>query len=998
MSGNPPNFQDMIMRLERFWADQGCVIWQPYSEKLGAGTANPATTLRVLGPEPWNVGYVEPSYRPDDGRFAENPNRMQMHTQYQVILKPDPGNPQEMYLQSLAAMGIDLAAHDVRFVEDNWESPALGAWGLGWEVWLDGLEITQFTYFQQAGGLDLDPVAVEITYGLERIAMFLQSAQEVWDLQWNDERTYGDALRLPEVEHCEYAFNVADVDRLRLMYDLYEAESMAASERGLVIPAYDYVLKCSHTFNILDTRGAVGVTERANFFRRMRDMSRRVAEAYVEQRQRLEFPFLPDDAPSFSTDDRPAVATPTPIAGAAADLVLEIGVEELPHKDLRAAIEQLREAAGAALTQARLDCAGLSVTGTPRRVVLYVEALSGEQGSEAQEFRGPPAERAFDSDGNPTRAAQGFARGKGVSVSDLEVREERGGRYVYAVSRIEGRPTYQLLPELLRGLVAGLRFGKSMRWNSSNVSFSRPLRWLLALYGDQVVPFEYANVLSGRVSRGLRPQGSPEITIRSAGSYGQDIAAAGVVLDQDARGDQISAGLRELSASVGGRVPEDDALLQEVTDLVEQPLPLLGRFDPSFLSVPTPALVTVMKKHQRYFPVVDEAGEMLPHFITVANGADRDRELVTRGNEAVIRARYADAAYFVRDDSKKPLQDFNQRLETLTFQEELGSMLDKVRRLEKLTPAMADAVGLSLEERELSSRAALLSKADLATSMVVEITSLQGIMGEIYALRGGEHPAVARAIREQYTVRPDEALSGPGLALNLASRLDSLVGLFAVGLAPTSSADPFGLRREALGVVQNLVHAQVSLSLRQGLEQAAALLPVVADEGVLDQVMLFIRDRLYGWMRERGLPHDVVEAVLAERSDDPYRAYTAARELARWVQQDDWSDILVAYARCKRIVRSLGERIEVAPGRYVEPATRELHAAWDDARQTVSPEGSVDVLGEALRTLVPPINRFFDQVLVMAEEPDLQAARLALVQRIAELPDGIVDLSRMQGF
>jgi len=229
MSKHPPNLQEMIMRLERFWADQGCLIWQPYSEKLGAGTANPATTLRVLGPEPWSVGYVEPSYRPDDGRFAENPNRMQMHTQYQVILKPDPGNPQEMYLESLGAMGIDLGARDVRFVEDNWESPALGAWGLGWEVWLDGLEITQFTYFQQAGGLDLDPVAVEITYGLERIAMFLQDVKEVWDLQWSDERSYGDALKIAEIEHCEYAFNVADVERLKFMYDLYEAESLAAS-------------------------------------------------------------------------------------------------------------------------------------------------------------------------------------------------------------------------------------------------------------------------------------------------------------------------------------------------------------------------------------------------------------------------------------------------------------------------------------------------------------------------------------------------------------------------------------------------------------------------------------------------------------------------------------------------------------------------------------------------------------------------------------------------
>ncbi|HHB90789.1 MAG TPA: glycine--tRNA ligase subunit alpha, partial [Anaerolineae bacterium] len=347
----PPTFQQIIMRLERFWAEQGALIWQPYSEKVGAGTANPATTLRVLGPEPWTVGYVEPSYRPDDGRFAENPNRMQMHHQYQVILKPDPGNPQEIYLDSLRAMGIDLDKHDVRFVEDNWESPALGAWGLGWEVWLDGLEITQFTYFQQAGGLDLNPVSVEITYGLERIAMFIQGVKEVWDLQWDEHHTYGDILKMQEIEHCEYAFNAADVDRLREMYDLYEAEFENAVSKGLVVPAYDYVLRCSHTFNLLDTRGAIGVTERANYFRRMRDMTRRVAEVYVEKRREAGFPLLDPEQARYEPPVPPA-PEPLPEGMTEADLLLEIGVEELPPHEVPNAIAQLREKVPAVLDEA----------------------------------------------------------------------------------------------------------------------------------------------------------------------------------------------------------------------------------------------------------------------------------------------------------------------------------------------------------------------------------------------------------------------------------------------------------------------------------------------------------------------------------------------------------------------------------------------------------------------------------------------------------------------
>ena len=292
LSTKPLSFQDVIMRLQQYWAAQGCLVWQPYSEKVGAGTANPATVLRVLGPEPWNVAYAEPSYRPDDGRYAENPNRMQMHTQFQVILKPAPADSQELYLRSLEAIGIDRNQHDIRFVEDNWESPALGAWGLGWEVWLDGLEISQYTYFQQAGGYPLDPIPVEYTYGLERIVMYLQGVNEVWQIDWDGRRTYGDVLRLPEIEHCKYDFEIADVSRLKQMYDLFEAEAKSCLAHRLVIPAHDYVLRCSHTFNLLDARGAIGVTERAHFFARMRDLARQVSIAYVEQREREEYPWL----------------------------------------------------------------------------------------------------------------------------------------------------------------------------------------------------------------------------------------------------------------------------------------------------------------------------------------------------------------------------------------------------------------------------------------------------------------------------------------------------------------------------------------------------------------------------------------------------------------------------------------------------------------------------------------------------------------------------------
>ncbi len=297
----PLDFQSMILTLQHFWAEQGCLIWQPYYQQVGAGTLNPATALRVLGPEPWNVAYVEPTIRPDDGRYGENPNRMQMHYQFQVILKPDPGDPQEKYLRSLEALGIDPRQHDIRFVEDNWESPALGAWGLGWEVWLDGQEITQFTYFQQAGGRPVDPVAVEITYGLDRIAITLQRVHGFTEIRWNEALTCGDVNLQAEQEQCAYYFDIADVERLKTMYDLYQQEADACLARNLVLPAHDYLLKCSHTFNVLDSRGAVGLTERQAFFGRMRELSRRIADAYLEKRQHLEYPFLKEISTQAST-------------------------------------------------------------------------------------------------------------------------------------------------------------------------------------------------------------------------------------------------------------------------------------------------------------------------------------------------------------------------------------------------------------------------------------------------------------------------------------------------------------------------------------------------------------------------------------------------------------------------------------------------------------------------------------------------------------------------
>jgi glycyl-tRNA synthetase len=497
------NFQDIIINLQQFWASRGCLIWQPYYSQVGAGTYNPATFLRVLGPEPWNVAYVEPSIRPDDARYGENPNRLQQHYQYQVILKPDPGNPQEIYLESLEAVGIDPRKHDIRFVEDNWQSPALGAWGLGWEVWLDGQEITQFTYFQQSGGQVLDPPSVEITYGLERIAMPLQRVRNFRDIRWTEDRTYGDVNLQGEQQHSKYYFETADIERNQKLYSLYLEEAESALEKGLILPAYDQVLKCSQTFNILDTRGAIGVTERQAMFGKMRELSRKVSEAYIAEREALGFPWLKQESASDLKPQTKSINVVKP-GVKTADFLLEIGTEELPVEDLDTALVQLRERVPVLLGELRLEHGEIRILGTPRRLVVMVEKLVGNQPDRTVTVKGPPASRAFDQDGKPTPAAEGFARSKGISADQLQVREMDDGKYVVAEIHETGSKTPEALLQNLPGLLGGIKFDKAIRWNSTGTLFSRPIRWLLAIFGEEVIPYEFAGLTAGCITRGLR--------------------------------------------------------------------------------------------------------------------------------------------------------------------------------------------------------------------------------------------------------------------------------------------------------------------------------------------------------------------------------------------------------------------------------------------------------------------------------------------------------------
>ncbi|GJQ34577.1 MAG: glycine--tRNA ligase [Anaerolineaceae bacterium] len=986
------SFQEIILKLQDFWASKGCLITQPYYTQVGAGTMNPNTFLRVLGPESWNVAYVEPSVRPDDGRYGENPNRFQLHTQFQVILKPDPGNPQELYLESLKALGIDPRQHDIRFVEDNWEQPAISAWGLGWEVWLDGQEITQFTYFQQMGGVTLDPVSVEITYGLERILIALNNAKAIWNEDYGAGVTYGEIRRQEEFEHSKYYFETADIDRVRAMYDLFSAEADACLAAGLIVPAHDYVLKCSHSFNILDTRGAISVAERQAFFRRIRELARGVALAYEEQRKNLEYPLLKVESSKLKVESsKPSTFNLQP-----ATFLLEIGVEELPADDVDTAYQALSARVPTLLKELNLAHGDVRIFTTPRRLVVSVASLSPRQPDREDLVKGPPADKALDKDGKPTQAGLGFAKKNNIDPASLEVREEGNNKYVFALVKQTGRPTPEVLAEALPKLVADIKFEKSMRWDDSGVSFSRPIRWYVALLGDMVIPFEYAGVVSGNTSRGLRPYDSPEIKIASADKYLDIIREAGIILDKEERKNSIVEQVNQAASLIGGEAIIDDDLLNEVANLIETPTVVMGGFDPEFLQLPKDVLISVMKKHQRYFPVAQlpiTNYQLLPHFIAIRNGDDIGIDTVREGNEHVLSARFADADFFVREDLKLKLEEYRPKLSSLTFHTKLGSMLDKSERIAKLVNDLIPMLKLEPDQAIFTRRAAHLMKADLVTQMVTEMTSLQGVIGGEYALRSGEQKDVAAAIAEQYQTVPQ---TKPGLVIALADRIDSLVGLFAAGLAPTAAKDPFALRRAAIGVVHPLIEHDLDFDLTEAIKKSAKTQPVKVADEMQEQILEFIAGRLAVVLKEMKYRYDVVDAVLAEQSANPAASARAVNQLQSWVSRDDWSTILPGYARCVRITRDQKESFKVDDKKLIEKEEKDLYAAIQSS--AVNRPSSVDEFLNIIVKLIPSINLFFDKVLVMAEDKKLKENRLALLQRIAALSTGIADLSRLEGF
>ena len=682
----------------------------------------------------------------------------------------------------------------------------------------------------------------------------------------------------------------------------------------------------------------------------------------------------------------------------AKDLLFEIGAEEIPAGFMPNILGQLKQLAETKLNDAHLPFESIATYGTPRRLALIVKGLADTSAEISERHKGPSASIAYDADGNPTKAAIGFARGKGLDVADLVVEDG----YIYAETKTAGVPAKDIVTDMLPQLITGLNFPKSMHWGNLDAKFVRPVRWLVALLDEEVIPVEFATVKSGNVTRGHRFLGADEITIKNAASYVDTLKENFVMVDQDARRELISKQLHDMAASKNASIVWDDDLLEEINYLVEWPTALCGGFEESYLALPDAAIITPMKDHQRYFPLVGQDGKLLPMFLTVRNGSDHSIEVVQAGNERVLRARLDDAKFFFNEDRKKPLIDRQDGLTKIVFQEGLGNLADKTERLLKLGRVFGEECGLHEDAAVVLERATELAKTDLTTGMVTEFTELQGVMGKEYALLDGESPEVAEAIFEQYLPRfAGDVLpqTEAGKVLSIIDKIDNIVATFSRGLIPTGSQDPYALRRQTIGILNILLNSEWNISLRPIIVESMNLLNVPADkqDELLGQVEEFITLRLKNIFLDREVPHHVIDLLLSNNELSVADAEGLVKALLA-NRIDENVELVQAFTRMYNLVKDvtytgvdeslLKEDAERALYEMATKASEVSIDAWD--------KNDYDAVVAVPATLVPAINKFFEDVMVMDKDEAIKANRLQLVRLAYSVMAIIGDISALK--
>lgn len=971
--------QELIEALGAFWSAQGCLILPPYDTEVGAGTFTPATFLRSLGNAPFNVAYVAPSRRPTDGRYGENPNRLYKFHQYQVLLKPSPLNNQQLYLDSLKAIGLNLEKHDIRFVHDDWESPTLGAYGLGWEVWIDGMEATQYTYFQTVGQFKVHPVSVEYAYGIERLAMYIQGVDNVYDLKWNPTTSYGELFLNNEREWSKYHFEIANASMWKELFDAFEKEALSLLDEGLIQSPLDFVMKASHAFNALEARGALSVSERTGYIARIRGLSHRIAKNYLES--------LPPKPEIAETIQRKLPSTPH-VKGETATFLLEIGSEELPASFLPGALTSLKELFEKLCAEEHIAHGEIEMHATPRRLALVAHNTATKSAPPAVERKGPPLAAAFDEGGELTQAGLGFFSAckldpiQRLQIENhpaLSVQEIKGVPYLFAVLRPEARQAAAVLQEHLSALISKIAFPKRMRWNTFTFEYARPLHWIVALFGSEVLPIEVGPILSGRTSQAHRQRrNNIAFDLQHADEYVKKLKDHDVMVNISERRARIEELLAPLHPAAMHHILAEVLYLIEWPDLVE------GSFSTDFLSIPHEVLICEMEQHQKVFPLLHK-GALSNRFAIICDQHPSDQ--IRIGNERVISARLNDGKFLYEQDLKRSLNAMRSDLKAMTFYEGLGSMYEKTERLEKHVMSLHSLLALgSLPDLVL---AAKYSKADLASHLVAEFPELQGVAGSKYA-EHEKHHSIARALREHwFPSREGGSLptTPEGALLALADKLDNLILAFASDRIPTSTKDPYGLRRQAIGILRICFENKIDLPLKSALKALSAHMPVPISEETIEQLIAFILGRMEGLLLAEGFSKTEIAATIPQADVALFDLYTRLSAVHTLKASADFGNLLEVFKRVAGQVKE--DKLPQFDTELVqEPAEQQLAdvlAATQLRFEASCEAGDYRAALEALGALRIPLSDFFDAVRVQCDEPAVRLNRLAMLAQILNM-------------
>ena len=943
------DFQNIVMQLNEFWSKHGCCIVAADDTEKGAGTFSHHTFLRSLGPEPCQIAHIDPSRRPKDGRYGENPNRLQLFHQYQVLLKPAPENIVSLYLESLEAIGLSQKDHDIRFVQDDWESPTLGAWGLGWEVWCDGMEITQFTYFQSVAGIEMESIPVEIAYGLERLSMFINHKSSIYDVTFGGNYSYRDLYHLREVQCSRYNLEEASSELWFNLFEMYSKEVKRLNEIQLPIPAYDFVNKASHAFNMLDARGFISVTERQSYILKVRELAAMTAKSYLELRRSMGFPLLKHQ----KVEPKKAKVEPIVHHGLEThnDFLLEVFTEDLPAHYVPGLSRDLEKQLKDWFVSIQVSFGGIESYSTHRRLAVIVRELCSTTTPIEQIKKGPSIVALYSPQNEPTPVARAFFQSIDKPIPSLEQLQKGfdpslwlDEGYVYHKKVIAAQDVLILLQENIPKILHKLKTPKSMRWNSSNIPFARPIRGLICLYGDKNIPIEFAEVVSAKHTYGHRQRKNQRIEISHVKDYLSELENHFVIVDPSKREEMILGALPEGSSGI-------ERLKDELVYLSEYPEVGFVHFDPNFLRLPNQLIELEMIVHQRYLPIYKH-GRLTNEASVVLDAPAKEHILENNGR--VLRARLSDGSFFFDEDKKVGLFAMNEKLDKVIFQKDLGSYQDKVHRMLKIADHLKEHIGKDFES---ILQAITLCKGDLNSNVVGEFPELQGLMGSLYAELVPTSKETALAIKEHYFPQMEQdplPTSFTGKVVSLIDKLDNLIAFATVNLIATSSKDPYAQRRQALSIVKLLKELHFNLDVENEIEQLLSFYRETPHkEKNRHEPVHLIRSRLKTLLLDEGFSKEEVEALTAAHELNVPKIFKTAKELHA-LRKDAlaFKDWLEVYRRVKG--QAVDHKKLIEPKQFVTPQESDLFVALKALPH--------EPLLTELLELKPKIDALFDHV------------------------------------